>query len=273
MLPMSMGPRDGDERHHQHEEAENWGRYLRQFELEFIPFYWTERLREQDAAILWRLLEDSAVVVLAGGGSSTGLRRYQELGRRFAGDPGRFGQLLRGRQESGLLTVGFSAGADQLMERLFKSTLGAQEDTRAFGLVRGVLATLHHDPSRNGELQNAATVAPWARVFALPNDSGLLVAHGRTSRGGDWQLLRFIVDHSWDRPEDQWHVQTRRGANVDHLYPDGRHWTFRDGDWMLRAWRPEGPDQTWMGVGGRTLDWASQTQVDASSPEGLIAQL
>lgn len=274
LLPMSMGPEHGDDRAPQEQEAEKWGWYLRQFAdrgLEQISFFWTEGLRPQDAELFWQYLESSAVVVLGGGSSGLGLWRYKELGRRFAQDGDRFRQILARRQARGLLTVGFSAGADQLMERLFKSTTGASDDTEGFGLVRATLATLHHDPSRHGELQHAARVAPWAHVFGLPNDSGLLVSRGTTPRGHAFQLTRFIVDRSWDRPEDAWHIRTRQGANIDHFYPDGRHWAFNEGDWLLRVWRGEG-DESWIGSGGRVLSYWTQAPTEAGSAEELIGR-
>lgn len=275
ILPMSMGPRSGDERPLQETEAENWAWYLRQYAaqgLEPVSFFWTEAMRPQDAEILWGFLESSAVVILAGGGSGLGLWRYKELGRRFAGEGDRFRKLLTERQARGQLTVGFSAGADQLMDRLFKSTQGSTDDTEGFGLVRATLATLHHDPSRDGELQHAARVTPASHVFGLPNDSGLLVSRGVTAQGNPWQLTRFVVDTSWDKPEDAWHVRTRQGAKIDHFYADGRHWAFNEGDWILRVWRTDGGGEAWIGSNGRVLAYGTQQPIAASGPEELIAR-
>jgi len=77
-------------------------------------------------------------------------------------------------------------------------------------------------------------------VFGLPNDSGLAVAEGRTHWGNVWQLIETIVDTSWDKPDDAWHIKTRQGVEVQHHYPDGRHWVLRNGDQILRVFHDDG---------------------------------
>lgn len=262
LLPMSELVQDGNERVRQEREVENFRWYLRQFEprgLEVVPFFWSSGLKPSDVDILWRFLEDSEVVLLGGGGSAHGLARYKDLGARFAGDPDHMGKLLRRRRERGLFTVGFSAGADQLMEQLFRSTTGTGQDTAAFGVVKEMLVTLHHDPSRNHELQHAARQRPSARVFGLPNDSGLLVTERVRASGDRVQIIDFVVDTSWDAPQDGWHIRTRAGAPIDHLYADGRHWGFRSGDQMIRTWSADGQREgCWIRSGGQLLDYVSQ---------------
>jgi len=275
LLPMSMGVHNGDELALQKKEVGSFDWYFRGFQnkgLEFMPFYWNSGLRQQDVDLLFKALQDSEVVLLAGGASMVGLKRYRDLGAQFFGDPDHFRKLLLQRQERGMLTVGFSAGADQLMDLLFRATHHVPGDNRGFGLISETLITLHHDPSRNQALVEAARQYPGSRVFGLPNDSGLAVSRGVTPKGAAWQLTRFVVDSSWDRPEDAWHVRTRGGAAIEHFYSDGRHWTFREGDWMLRVKGPDGAvDESWVSSGGRLLGYQSQAVLEALAPEQILS--
>ncbi len=275
LLPMSMSPQHGDELALQKQEVDTFAWYFRGFSekgLEFVPFYWNSALRPQDVELLFKYLEESEVVLLAGGSSMVGLQRYRDLGARFANDPDKFRKILEQRQKQGLLTVGFSAGADQLMEKLFRVTHHIPGDNRAFGLITDTLLTLHHDPSRDASLFDAAREFPQSRVFGLPNDSALSVSRGVTPQGGQWQLTEFVIDTSWDRPADAWHVRTRSGATIQHFYADGRHWSFQQGDWMLRVKSADGKqDQSWIGSGGRVIAYQTQQAQETKSAEQLIA--
>jgi hypothetical protein len=118
-LPISETPQNKSELERQEFAWGNFRWFLSFYErygLEYWPFYWTSGLRKQDVDALWEAVWSSEVVILGGGHSVTGLHRYKELGARFDGEPGKFGRLLHERKARGLLTVGFSAGADQLCE-------------------------------------------------------------------------------------------------------------------------------------------------------------
>jgi hypothetical protein len=228
--------------------------------LQAMPFFWSSQLRKHDVDVLWNHLYNAEVVILGGGHSATGLRRYKQLGAHFDGEWGKFGRILHERQMRGMLTVGFSAGADQLCETLFREVHGHGGDNDAFGLVRNVMCTLHHDSSRNGDLHYAAGRYPHMRVFGLPNDAGLNVDQGQLPSGNFWQIIEFVVDQSWDDPEDFFHIKTRQGALIDHFYADGRHWAFRGGDMLIRVTSPDGRyDESWMILQGRMVHYWTQS--------------
>jgi len=234
--------------------------FYEQFGLEYLPFYWTSNLSKSDVDVLWHYLWSSEVVILGGGHSVTGLHRYKQLGARFDGEWGKFGRILHERQQRGLLTVGFSAGADQLCEYLFRRSYDSYTDTDAFGLVRNVMCTLHHEPHRNGDLAHAAYHLPHCMVFGLPNDAGLNVDQGVLPSGNHWQVIEFVIDNSWSEPSDQFHIKTRMGALIDHMYCDGRHWAFRGGDMLVRVQSPDNRfHEAWIISGGRPIHyWSHQ---------------
>ncbi len=261
-LPMSETVQNGSELERQ---EFSWGTFrwffsfYKQFGLEYTPFYWTSSLRKEDVDLLWHELWSSEVVILGGGHSVTGLHRYKDLGARFDGEWGKFGRILHERQQRGLLTVGFSAGADQLCEYLFRRSYDPFTDSDAFGLVRNTMCTLHHEPSRNGDLFHAARHFQHCMVFGLPNDAGLNVDQGVLPSGNHWQVIEFVVDTSWSEPTDQWHIKTRSGALIEHVYCDGRHWSFRGGDMMVRVQSPDNRfHEAWIISGGRALHYWSQ---------------
>lgn len=238
-LPMSM-----NERHQQEYGYGTFSWYFRRFEqygLRHWAFFWNDHIRKEDAELLFHSLRNSQVVILGGGNSELGMERYRELGRRFFGNKHLFRDILRERQAEGLLTVGFSAGADQLAEHLTASIdEPPHEDFQGFGLVRSVLVTLHHERGREWELQVGARQYPNCMVFGLPNDSGLAVAQGTLPSGNTWQIIDFVIDNSWDDPKDGWHIKTRHGMKIEHYYADGRHWSFNGGDRMIRIISPNG---------------------------------
>jgi len=274
-LPMSETVQNGSEMERQ---EFSWGTFRWYFDrfrhrgLSAWPFFWSSNLSRHDVEQLWYQLWSADVVILGGGHSVTGLRRYKELGHRFDGEWGKFGRLLHERKARGLLTVGFSAGADQLCDSMYRRTRGDEVDGRGFGLVRNTLVTLHHDSSRNDELAQAARRFTDHLVFGLPNDSGLNQDWGRLPSGNLWQVYEFIIDNSWDLPGDTFHIKTRHGAKIEHVYADGRGWGFNGGDLLVRIASPDGRwSDAWMRSGGSWLHYGSQSPSSFGSVEQILA--
>lgn len=274
-LPMSETVQNGSEMERQ---EFSWGTFrwffdrYRRHGLDAFPFYWSSGLRQRDVDALWHSMWTAEVVILGGGSPRTGMRRYKELGHRFAGEWGKFGRLLHERRSRGLLTVGFSAGADQLCDSLFARTRGDEYDGRGFGLVRNTMVTLHHEPSRNGDLAHAAARFPHNRVFGLPNDSGLNHDWGVLPSGNIWQVYEFVIDNSWDLPDDELHVRTRQGAKIEHIYSDGRHWSFGGGDLLVRIESPDGgSSEAWLRSGGAWRHYWTQGSTAFRSVEQILA--
>ena len=162
------------------------------------------------------------------------------MGGHFFGDYDRFKNCLHQRQHAGKLTVGYSAGAAQLAD------VSAQDDYhRCYALIHNVTAMLHHDWGRDEELRQTAMKFPGHLVFGLPNDSGIAANQGFLPSGNKWQLLQFIIDQSWDAAEDLVHIKTRQGVAIEHIYHDGRRWTFNGGDALLKIFSP---DYTYQGT-------------------------
>lgn len=275
-LPMSEGPQNGNE----HERQEfSWGgfrwffSFYDRYGLEYFPFYWSSNLRKEDVDQLWYHLWESEVVILGGGHSRTGLYRYKQLGAQFDGEPGKFGRILHERRQRGLLTVGFSAGADQLCEYLFHRTYDPFSDSQGFGLLRNTMVTLHHEASRNHELWDAARQFHHCMVFGLPNDSGLYMDGGVLPSGNHWQVIEFIIDNSWDDPTEQWHVKTRAGALIEHIYCDGRHWAFSGGNRMVRIQSADNRfHEAWIFNGGQPIHyWSQKPDYRYQSIEQILA--
>jgi hypothetical protein len=274
-LPMSETVQNGSELERQEYSYSRFSWYFgfyERFGLEHMPFYWTSSLRKEDVDLLWDYVWSSEVVILGGGHSQTGLRRYKDLGARFASEWGKLGRILHERRQRGLLTVGFSAGADQLCQHLFRRTQGGGGDTEGFGLVRKTMITLHHEPSRNGDLYAAARRFPDSMIFGLPNDSGLNVDWGVLPSGNVWQVYELIIDTSWTEPSDQWHIKTRAGARIEHFDREGRHWAFGGGDLLVRIQSPDNRfDEAWMTSGGRLLHYGTRTPSRFDSVEEVLA--
>jgi peptidase E len=262
-LPMSAMPRGGDEYERQDYE---WGTFRWYFDfyerygLEVVPFFWSSHFRKQDVDALWHHLWTSEVVILGGGHSRTGMWRYKNIGERFDGEWGKFGRLLHERQERGLLTVGFSAGADQLAEHCFAHTHSPGMDTDGFGLVRNSLVRLHHDSGDNGDLAEATWRHPHLVAFGLPNDSGIYVDQGVLPSGNRWQVIEPVIDASWDLPRDQYHIKTRQGAGVEMVAAGGRHWSFHGGERIVRIQSPDNRfHELWIDGGhGLTHFWSGR---------------
>jgi len=236
-LPMSQRDRGGQEW-----DYGNFRWYYSFFEkygLKHYPFYWSDNLSRHDIDVFFDMLWNSQVVVLGGGNSELGLYRYKKLGEMYNNDPYLFGKICHERQKRGLLTVGYSAGADQLCEYLCTSVAYQHDDPYGFGLAKNIVATLHHEKGREGDIYQLATALPHCRAFGLPNDSGIGVDQGVLPSSNIWQIIWFVIDNSWDVPQDQWHIKTRAGEKIHHFYPDGRHWAFNGGDIMLRVMSPD----------------------------------
>ncbi|HEY3354898.1 MAG TPA: Type 1 glutamine amidotransferase-like domain-containing protein [Polyangia bacterium] len=236
-LPVSSGAR-GDQEY-------SWGTFsgyldrFRQFGLEPRTFLWADDLRREDAQRFFDWLRDSEVVILGGGRTSTGLERYRAMGGLF-GNPQAFVETLQQRQAQGKLTVGFSAGAAQLCEYT------CDDGGPAFGLLAKIIVTLHHEDAARGHLQWLASTHSDCLVFGLPNDAGVAVTRGYTGQGNYWQLIQLIVDKSWDRAEDAWHIKTRQGMPIEHRYADGRDWRFYGGEVVLRVFYQGGGWEAWI---------------------------
>lgn len=269
-LPMSMGSADSQEY--------SWGTFRWYFDfykkwgLEPRNFYWNDGMSKEDVDILFEWLETTQVVILGGGSSTLGRDRYRALGERYYGDANLFERILHERQDRGLLTVGFSAGADQLCSGMMGAIEAGSRDIAGFGLVHNVLTTLHHEWGREDSLKYAASRFPQCAVFGLPNDSGLAVDQGFLESGNIWQVIEFIVDKSWDIPNEAFHIKSRMGLNVEHYYPDGRHWTFHNGDRMVRVMSQDNQYLgAWVIAGGQIYDYWSQNHSLYPSIEAILA--
>lgn len=275
-LPMSETLQNGSEMERQEFSWSNFEWYLGQFRkwgLEAFPFYWSSSLKRGDLETLWDLLRWSEVVIFGGGHSLTGMKRYKNLGWQYDGEWGKVGRILHERRADGLLTVGFSAGADQLCESLFRRSYGDEMDGKGFGLVRNTMITLHHDSSRNDELEGAARQFPDHMLFGLPNDSGLNHDFGVLPSGNIWQAYEFVIDTSWDEPSDAFHVRTRMGAKIEHVDAHGRHWAFGGGDLLVRVESPDGRyREAWMRCGGEWLHYGTRQHSRFQSEQQILAE-
>jgi hypothetical protein len=100
-------------------------------------------------------------------------------------------------------------------------------------------------------------------AFGLPNDAGIASNQGFLASGNKWQVLRFIVDNSWDLPDDHFHIKTRQGMGIEHIYHDGRKWTFNGGDAMIRIFSP---DYSYQGTWIHSPDHATVIDYWSQSP-------
>lgn len=274
-LPMSETVQNGSELERQ---EFSWGTFrwffdfYRQYGLQAWPFYWRSNLRTEDVDRLWHDMWNAEVVILGGGNPGTGLQRYKQLGAVFDNEPGKFGRLLHERAARGLLTVGFSAGSDQLGEYLYRATKNPFVDNKAFGLARNVMTMLHYESGHGGGLANAARQFPHCMAFGLPNDSGINVAGGRLPSGNWWQVIEFVIDNSWAHPRDHWHIKTRMGEKIHHIGCDGRHWAFNGGDYLVRIQSDDNRfHEAWMTSHGRLLHYWTRRPSGYRSIEQILA--
>lgn len=269
-LPFSQRNRRGQEYDYNnfrwyYDRFAQWG-------LEYCPFYWSDNLSREDVDTFFRMLWHSQVVLLGGGSSSLGLARYKAMGEMYYGDRDLFGRILHERQQRGLLTVGFSAGADQLCQYLCEIGSRHMSDPYGFGLARNVITTLHHEPGREDEIWHLASNMPHCMVFGLPNDSGIATHQFTLWSGNTFQIIWFVTDSSWDVPNHQHHIKTRHGVKIEHIYNDGRHWSFNGGDILVRIISPDGrwQDGTIITNDGRYIDYWSQGPSGNFSIEQII---
>lgn len=269
-LPMSMGE--------YHQQEYGWSTFrwyfdrFAQWGLEAVPFFWTPNLHKEDVDLLFHYLTHFQVVILGGGSSTLGLQRYKDLGEHFYGDRDLFGKVLHERQNNGKLTVGFSAGADQLCDFLSLASDYAIADPYGFGLAKGLMVNLHHHWDQENNLQQMARKFPNCMLFGLPNDSGIALDQGHLPSGNIWQIIEFVIDCSWDAPEDGWHIKTRQGVNIRHFYCDGRNWGFNGGDKMVRVMSPDNRYQkAWLIFGDRIFDYWSQRVAEYHSIEHILS--
>ncbi len=230
-LPFSSGEKD---------QEYSWGTfrwYFDKFKSEGLvakTCFWKPNMSRDEAAEVLQLVRDSEVVILGGGSTFAGFDRYDGLGTSFDDDYTHFRAILYERQAAGKLTVGFSAGAMQLAD-----FCPSDDFHKPYSLIHNVTVTLHHEWSREGELAHIGRSYPNHFAFGLPNDAGIASAFGYLPSGNKWQILRFIIDSSWDRAEDAFHMKTRMGMGIDHFYLDGRKWTFYEGDRMIQIFSPD----------------------------------
>lgn len=268
-LPISMGEF--------HQQEYGWGTFrwyfdqFRKWGLHAIPFYWNDQLRKEDVDLLFEYLANYEVVILGGGNSLRGMQRYRAFGQHFYNDPYIFDHILHQRQQHGKLTAGFSAGADQLCDYLIGMD-PSHHDAHGFGLVKNVMVSLHFEWGREHTVYETAQSFPHFMVFGLPNDSGLAVDQGYLPSGNIWQVIEFVIDCSWDIPEDGWHIKTRQGLNIEHFYNDGRRWTFQGGDRMVRVMSPDNIYQeAWILNQAGIFDYWTQQPSGYHSIEHILA--
>jgi len=236
-LPMSEGVRDGDEYDRQVFSWNNFAWYFKFYKdhgLNAFPFYWNSNLRRENTDLLMQYLWSSEVVIFGGGNPTTGLDRYREIGEYFYNDPDCFNRIIHERQERGLLTIGFSAGVDQLCQYMSSLVHNDMHGSKGFGLCRNIISTSHFESGREGDIANLAKHFKHCLVFGLPNDSGLALNQGFLPSGNIWQVIRMVIDTSWHYPDDQFHIKTRQGVKIQHFYSDGRHWAFSGDDLLVR---------------------------------------
>ncbi len=269
-LPMSMGEK--------HQQEYTWSTFswyfarFAQYGLHAIPFFWSDSLRKQDVDLFFEYLRHYEVVILGGGNSFLGMQRYRALGEVFYGDSNLFSRILHERQNEGKLTVGFSAGADQLCEYISCMFSPSVHNPYGFSLARNVVTTLHHEWGHEGEIYTLAQNLPHCMAFGLPNDSGLAVDQGYLPSGNIWQIIEFLIDCSWDSPQDGWHIKTRRGMKIDHFYPDGRHWSFNGGEKIVRVMSTDNRYmKSWIVQGNSILEYWSQKFSEFSSIDEILA--
>lgn len=243
-----------------------------QWGLNYSVFYWTDSLKKEDIDLFFHNLWHSQVVILGGGISILGMARFKRIGEIYCGDSDLFRKIITERQKRGLLTVGFSAGADQLCQYLCETCTGRLRDPRGLGIARNITCTLHHEMGRIGEVYELAHTLPQCMIFGLPNDSGIAVAQETLWSGNTFQAIDFITDNSWDIPEDQFHIKTRMGTKIEHVYNDGRHWAFNGGDRLLRAISPDGHWQNAVIITnqGHMIDYWSQNPSQYTSERDFI---
>jgi peptidase E len=243
-LPLSTPEVDDDDTSNQRSawEAFHWFfRYYDAYGLDAFAFVLHAKLRREDVDALWDALADAEVVILGGGNPSLGMLRFEKLGAAFHDEPGRFRRILHGRKAHGKLTAGFSAGADQLCQ-VMSSASGLGVETPGLALATDIIATSHFETAQEAWVTDLAKAFKHCMAFGLPNDSALAISEGRTGAGKRWQVIQAIIDTTWDRASDAFHIKTRQGVLIFHAGFDGRTQRFGGGDAVVRLLPDEGDD-------------------------------
>ncbi len=243
-----------------------------QYGLEYIPYFWEDHMNQRDVEVLLDYLSNAQVVVLGGGNPGLGMKRFYEIGARYYNDPGLFGRILQERQNRGLLTVGFSAGADQLCEYMWGAIDYMPKNPYGLGLTRNINVSLHYEEGGGDYICETAMRLPHCLNFGLPNDSGVGVDQGFLKSGNIWQIIWFVTDKSWNVPGDDWHIKTKAGVGIQHYYNDGRHWSFNGGDKMVRVMSQDSRWQdAWIVKGdGQILDYWTQYPSDYGNIDHIL---
>ena len=116
---------------------------------------------------------------------------------------------------------------------------------------------------------------PGHLAFGLPNDAGIASNQGFLPSGNKWQVLQFVIDNSWDFPEDHFHIKTRQGMGIEHIYHDGRKWTFNGGDVLIRIFSPDYSYQgTWINTPNHptVIDYWSQSPSSFVNIDHIMAE-
>lgn len=246
----------------QSDQEYSWGTFIwyfdkfKQWGLQASVFFYNSGLKSPDMELLIQQIKNVEVLILGGGNTTIGFEQYGNIGSIYNGDKDLFKNLLHERQRNGKLTVGFSAGALQLSDFCLHDNF-----YQPYSLIHNVSATLHHDYERRNELFQINNNSHNVLAFGLPNDSGIASNQGFLPSGNKWQILEFVIDNSWDAPEDYYHIKTRQGMGIEHFYKDGRNWTFFGGDRMLKIISPDYTFQgTWIVQPNSDIVWDYWTQ-------------
>ncbi len=161
--------------------------------------YWRSGLSGEEIERMFHDFETCEVLILGGGTSALGLARYREIGVAGFGDSGRFRRTLEARLARGRLTVGFSAGAEQLSSSLTGVLEYEGRVEPGFALVQDLIVAVHFEPRRAGVLRRAQKLHPGHQVLALPNETALGIRQRELEDGRVWQLFEVVVDPSASR--------------------------------------------------------------------------
>lgn len=215
--------------------------FLRLFQR-YIPFgllpsvhYWRPDLGQHEIREIFQDVETCEVLILGGGSSELGLTRYCGLGAAGYGEPGRFRRILEARHAQGKLTVGFSAGAEQLSTSLMGTLEYEDRVVPGLCLIEGIIVAVHYSAGRSDVLRRAQKLYPGCQVFALPNETGLGFCQRTLEDGMVEQLIDVIVDPS----------VSQSMPNIIHLDADGRTLEHTNG---VRIKRVIDPKNLWQRI-------------------------
>ena len=140
-------------------------------------------------------------------------------------------------------------------------------------MARRVVCTVHFEHGGENWLSEVARRFSDCMAFALPNDSGLAVCEGVTRWGKTWQVIEPVLDTTWDKPEDAWHIKTRHGVPIQHFYPDGRHFAFHNGDKVVRIFHDDGGVEAYVVTAHAPIrDYWSQQNTGFANIEHILSE-